>query len=117
MIGRYMRQKAVESISIRSLQAQKATITCINGTQNQADTRLLQYGDVFKVFPESRIPTDETVILESLEVDKSIITGKSTSVEKEKDSSVIAGSMNGSGVLTIGLIEYLMTTLLARSHA
>ena len=109
MIGRFIaalaRQKAVESISIRSLQTSFATLIHSNGhaTEEEIDARLLQYGDVFKVSPDSRIPTDGTVISGTSEIDESMLTGESKPVEKSNGSSVIAGSINGSGVLTIRL--------------
>ncbi|KAI9664964.1 MAG: hypothetical protein M1821_006412 [Bathelium mastoideum] len=107
MLGRYIaalaRQKAVESISIRSLQAPTAIIVNKDGVEKGIDARLLQYGDVFKVSPDSRVPTDGTVISGSSEMDESMLTGESRPVEKSKGSSVIAGSINGSGVLSVRL--------------
>jgi heavy metal translocating P-type ATPase len=106
MVGRYVsalaRQKAVESISIRSLQTPTA-ILVDGGTETEIDCRLLQYGDVFKVVPESRIPTDGTVISGSSEVDESMLTGESMPVEKHVKSTVIAGSINTSGCLQVQL--------------
>jgi heavy metal translocating P-type ATPase len=106
MVGRYVaalaRQKAVESISVRSLQSSTATIMD-QGAEEEIDARLLQYGDVFRVSPDSKIPTDGTVISGSSEIDESMLTGESRPVEKFKGSSVIAGSINGSGILTVRL--------------
>lgn len=102
MVGRWVaalaRQKAVESISIRGLQTSTARIVCDDG-ETEIDTRLLQYGDVFKVVPDSKVPTDGTVISGSSEVDESMITGESRPVEKLYKSPLIAGSVNGSGTL------------------
>ncbi|KAJ6442196.1 copper-transporting ATPase [Purpureocillium lavendulum] len=108
MVGRFMaalaRQKAVESISIRSLQATTAILVEQSDTEeHEIDTRLLQYGDVFKVLPDSRIPTDGTVISGSSEVDESMLTGESLPVEKYPKSPVIAGTVNGSGTLVVRL--------------
>ena len=107
MVGRYVaalaRQKAVESISIRSLQTSTATLTDESGIEQQIDTRLLQLGDVFKVAPDSKVPTDGTVISGHSEVDESMLTGESIPVEKSPGSVVIAGSINGSGSLTVRL--------------
>ncbi|KAF5520092.1 P-type cation-transporting ATPase [Colletotrichum aenigma] len=107
MVGRYVgalaRQKAVESISIRSLQVSTATIIDTSGQEKEIDSRLLQYGDTFRVAPESRIPTDGTVISGSSELDESMVTGESRVIEKYVGSSVIAGSINGSGTLKIRL--------------
>ncbi|EON98444.1 putative copper-translocating p-type atpase protein [Phaeoacremonium minimum UCRPA7] len=107
MVGRYVaalaRQKAVESISIRSLQASTAILVNDDATEKEIDSRLLQYGDVFKVVPDSRIPTDGTVISGSSEINESMLTGESLPVEKHPKSQVIAGSVNGSGTLVVRL--------------
>ncbi|OHF03843.1 copper-translocating P-type ATPase [Colletotrichum orchidophilum] len=107
MVGRYVsalaRQKAIESISIRSLQMSTVLIVYPSGEDKEIDARLLQYGDIFKVVPDSRIPTDGTITSGSSEVDESMITGESASIEKFIGSSVIAGTINGSGTLTVRL--------------
>ncbi|KAK4448904.1 copper-translocating P-type ATPase [Podospora aff. communis PSN243] len=107
MLGRYVagvaRNKAVETISIRSLQASTATLVEADGTTRVIDTRLLQYGDIFKVAPDSAIPTDGTVIEGISEVDEAMITGESRPVEKRVKSPVIAGTINGSGTLLVRL--------------
>ena len=103
MIGRHVaalaRQKAVESISVRSLQVQVATLVDDENTEHEIDSRLLQYGDRFKVPPDSRIPTDGTIISGESEVDESMLTGESKPVEKRAKSALLAGTINGSGVL------------------
>ncbi|KAK2613022.1 hypothetical protein QQS21_000951 [Conoideocrella luteorostrata] len=109
MVGRYVaalaRQKAVESISIKSLQARTAIL--VDQTDptktEEVDVRLLQFGDKFKILPESRIPTDGTVLFGSSEVDESMLTGESLPVEKAAGSPVIAGTINGSGTLVVQL--------------
>ncbi len=107
MVGRYVgamaRQKAVESISVRSLQITEATLVGSDGQESVVDTRLLQYGDHFKVFPDSRVPTDGTVVSGVSEADESMITGESKPVEKMVKSNVVAGSINGSGPLVVRL--------------
>ncbi|KAJ4209873.1 hypothetical protein NW767_000151 [Fusarium falciforme] len=108
MVGRWVaalaRQRAVESISIRSLQASTAILVDEKtNTEREIDARLLQHGDVFKALPDSRIPTDGTVITGSSEVDESMLTGESRPVEKYPKSVVIAGSINWSGVMTVRL--------------
>jgi heavy metal translocating P-type ATPase len=108
MLGRWVsafaRQRAVESVSIRSLQAETAVLCDAHGRgDEQIDARLLQYGDLFKVIPDSRITTDGVVVLGTTEVDESMVTGESLPVEKLLGSSVIAGSLNGSGVIVVRL--------------
>ncbi|KAJ5183838.1 hypothetical protein N7492_001454 [Penicillium capsulatum] len=107
MTGRYIaalaRQKAVESISIRSLQTRTALLvkdTDLLETR-EIDCRLLQYGDRFKVLPEMRIPTDGTVICGSSETNESMFTGNAQPIEKHTKSQVIAGTINGPGTLVV----------------
>ena len=106
MVGRFIsalaRQKATESISIRSLQATTALLVTNDGKgQREIDTRLLQYGDVFKVTPESRVVTDGTVVSGTSEVDESMVTGEAKLVEKQVGSPVVAGSVNGAGSVLV----------------
>lgn len=108
MIGRWVaalaRQKAVESICIRSLQTTSTQLATEDGTPTtEIDTRLLQYGDIFNVLPEHRVPTDGVVIKGRSEVDESMLTGESLPVEKKTGDRVVAGSVNGSGILTVRL--------------
>jgi Cu2+-exporting ATPase len=108
MVGRFVsalaRQKAVESVSVRSLQTPTAVIVCGHtSSQREIDARLLQYGDLFRVAPESQVPTDGTVVSGTSKIDESMITGESLPVEKNPGSVVIAGSINGSGVLAVRL--------------
>ncbi|KAF1920224.1 E1-E2 ATPase-domain-containing protein [Ampelomyces quisqualis] len=107
MVGRWVaslaRQKAAESISIRALQAHTAVLVGPKDTEKEIDARLLQFGDIFKVVPDTRIPTDGTVISGASEVDESMLTGESVPIEKHPGSNVIAGSINGMGMLKVRL--------------
>jgi Cd2+-exporting ATPase len=104
MVGRlvsaFARHKAVESISIRSLQIETALLVDRDGLCGQEiDARLLQYGDMFKAMPDSRIATDGIVISGASEVDESNVTGEAVPVAKSAGSNIIAGCLNGSGIL------------------
>ncbi|KAL9586332.1 MAG: hypothetical protein Q9203_003903 [Teloschistes exilis] len=108
MIGRWVaalsRQKAVESISMRSLQSPKAQLVTDRSIDlKEIDTRLLQYGDIFCVLPELRVPTDGIVLSGCSEIDESMLMGESRPVVKAAGSKVIAGSLNGSGKLVVRL--------------
>jgi copper chaperone CopZ len=110
MVGRWVaslaRQKAAESISIRALQAHTAVLAKDGKCEMEIDARLLQFGDMFKVAPDSRIPTDGTVVYGESEIDESMLTGESRPVVKTTGSTVIAGSINGMGER----IRYVETT-------
>lgn len=108
MVGRLVsalaRQKAVESVSVRSLQSVTALLLDSNTDGGrEVDARLLQYGDIFKVLPDSRITTDATVISGESEVDESHVTGEALPVEKSPGSNIIAGCLNGTGTLVARL--------------
>ncbi|KAI0850525.1 heavy metal translocatin [Daldinia vernicosa] len=109
MVGRWVsalaRQKAVESISIRSLQASTAILISDNGAETEIDTRLLQYGDVFKVIPHTQAPTDGIIVSGTTEVDESMLTGESRLIEKKPGSTILAGSLNGNGTVTVRLTK------------
>ncbi|XXG98119.1 hypothetical protein Hte_004439 [Hypoxylon texense] len=109
MVGRWVsalaRQKAVESISIRALQAPTSIVISPDGTEVEIDARLLQHGDVFKVVPHTQAPTDGVVLSGTTEVDESMLTGESRPVEKQPGSVIIAGSLNGSGTVTARLTK------------
>ena len=75
-------RKAIESISIWSLQVPTATLAPVYGEEErEIESRLLQYGDIFKVTLDCRTPTDGTVLSGSSEVDGAIITGEPGAVE------------------------------------
>lgn len=69
------------------------------------DIRLLQYGDVLQVPPDSRIATDGVVVSGISEVDESMITGESKPVAKTVESRVIAGTLNGSGTIDVAITK------------
>lgn len=108
MVGRavsaFARQRAVELISIESLQTPTGLLIDAETHQEQEiDARLLQYQDTFKVLPDTSIVTDGMVIAGETEVDESLITGEATLITKRPGMSVVAGSINHSGTLTVRL--------------
>lgn len=113
MVGRlvtaYACQKAMKSASIRSLQPTTAFITNVNGSSKsieiEFDIRLLQYGDVVKVEPDSPIVSDGIIVSDVSYVNESLVTGESRWLEKKCGSSVIAGSINCSGTVLVRLVR------------
>ncbi|RDA94995.1 hypothetical protein CP533_0147 [Ophiocordyceps camponoti-saundersi (nom. inval.)] len=103
LVAAFARLRAVAAVSLRSLQAATAVIVEADGKDREIDSRLLQYGDKVKIGPHATIPTDATVIIGLSEVDESIITGESLPVTKKPGDEVIAGTVNGSGMLTTRL--------------
>ncbi|KAF7190570.1 P-type cation-transporting ATPase [Pseudocercospora fuligena] len=115
MLGRFIsalaRQKAVESISVTSLQPPMATLLLHLDDDEfrtrDIDARLLHYGDTILVTPDSKIATDGTVVSGNSDVDESMITGESHPVVKSTGSAAIAGTVNGSGALHVRVTRLL----------
>ncbi|RDX54158.1 heavy metal translocatin [Lentinus brumalis] len=101
VVSSIARQRAIEAISIRSLQERMACIVLPDGTESVVDVRLLHYEDTFKVLPDSSIITDGEVTSGASSVDESMMTGESRPVEKGPGSAVIAGTLNGPSTLLV----------------
>jgi P-type Cu2+ transporter len=65
------------------------------------------------VKPGGKVPTDGVVVEGQSEVDESLVTGESKPVDKQKDSQVIAGTVNGDGSLTVAVTKIGEETFLA----
>jgi len=104
LISAIARQRAIESVSVRSLQHTRAILCSSDARDDKViDIRLLQYGDHFKVIPDTRIPTDGVVISGTTDVDESVVTGEASPVVKQAGSIMIAGTLNISGVVVVRL--------------
>ncbi|KAM5541446.1 hypothetical protein V8D89_005000 [Ganoderma adspersum] len=105
MVGRVIsavaRQRAIEAISIRSLQEKTARIVFPDRHEEVLDARLLHLGDSFAVLPDSAIITDGEVVSGTSTVDESMMTGESSPVEKGAGNTVVAGTLNGPSTLVI----------------
>lgn len=84
------------------------------GTERRVPVESLRTGDRVRVRPGERIPCDGTVAAGRSTVDQAIITGESLPVEKEPNSQVWAGTMNGEGVLEVRVTREPSDTTLAR---
>ncbi|KAG8406454.1 hypothetical protein J3458_021286 [Metarhizium acridum] len=97
-VAAFARIRAVEAVSLRSLQTTAAVIV-ENNNDRTIDARLLQYGDKLKIGPDSGVPTDGLVLSGQSDVDESMLTGESVPVSKGRGDAVIAGTVNKNGTL------------------
>jgi Cu2+-exporting ATPase len=61
----------------------------------------LKVGDLVLVRPGSAVPADGEITDGESDVDEALLTGESTPVVKAVGAAVVAGSINGSGALTV----------------
>ena len=73
----------------------------------------LKINDIVLVRPGAKIPADGIVIKGKSEVNESMVTGESKPVLKEIGSEVIAGTINGDGVLKVKVTKIGEETFLA----
>lgn len=98
-----MRSQMAASKALQSLVAllpNKVTIQR-NGQQVEIHLDELKSEDIVIIKPGEKIPADGIVTNGSSYVNESMLTGESTPVKKEMNAKVIAGAVNGDGVLKI----------------
>jgi P-type Cu+ transporter len=78
------------------------------------DVDLLQKGDIVKVLPGGRIPTDGKIVFGSSYIDESTITGESNPVKKEKEDEVFGSTVNQDHCLYIAVASYGADSALAQ---
>ena len=97
------RSKARASAALRELlemQAEEATIV-VDGQEQVVPIEDIVVGDVMKVRPGEKIPTDGVVVDGQSAVDESMVTGESVPVEKSDGDEVVGSTINENGVLLV----------------
>ncbi|MRG92220.1 heavy metal translocating P-type ATPase [Polyangium spumosum] len=74
-------------------------------------------GDVVRVLPGERLPSDGEVVSGASAVDESMLTGESLPVDKNAGAQVFGGTLNQSGQLTVRITRTGAGTALARIAA
>lgn len=124
VLGKYLerqaRGKTSEAITkLMQLTPPSATLVELNENlieerEETIDSMLIQVGDLLKVAPGARVPTDGLVVHGSGFVDESLVTGESRPVSKTEGSEVIGGSVNSGGVLYVRASRVGSDTALAQ---
>lgn len=117
LLGHWMEMKAVSGAQsalkeLSKLLPDQAEV--IRGNTTQIITLAeVKENDLLLVKPGAKIPADGIVVDGSSEVNESVATGESKPVPKNKDSEVIAGTINGDGSLKIKVTKIGENTFLA----
>lgn len=70
-------------------------------SEKKIPSELIQQGDLLKIVPGDKIPTDGVVHEGASAVDESMVTGEVDAVQKKVGDSVIGGTVNGLGTFTM----------------
>jgi len=118
LLGRYLeamsKNRAGEAMyALMDLQPKMGTLLT-DGGERTIPIEEVEVGDVLRVRPGERIPTDGKVVAGPSAVDESMLTGESMPVAKEAGDRVIGGSINKEGLLTVRAARVGRDTVLAQ---
>nr|VTP02574.1 putative copper-exporting P-type ATPase V [Mycobacterium riyadhense] len=118
VLGRYLEARAKRRAgnAIRSLVqlGAKQARVLRDGAEVMIPTAQVRIGDLMRVRPGEKVPTDGEVIDGASAVDESLLTGESVPVEKTAGSPVAGATVNISGVLTVAATAVGSATALAQ---
>jgi cation-transporting P-type ATPase J len=92
----------------------RAVLLGADGAEEVVDAALLDAGDVIVVRPGERIPADGEVLDGASEVDQATITGEPLPAPKEPGDELLAGTLNGTGALTVRVTRAAADSVIAR---
>lgn len=117
-LGKYLEAKsklktgdAIEKLL--NLQA-KTALVIRNGKEVEISIDQVAHGEIIVVKPAGKIPVDGVLVDGSSFVDESMVTGEPMPVKKKSGDSVVAGTINTSGVFTFNATKVGSETLLAQ---
>lgn len=99
---------------LMSLVPAQATVLLADGSEQIMPLAEVVPSAQLRVKPGERIPVDGKVVAGSSSVDESMLTGEAMPIEKTAGSNVSAGTMNGTGSLTIVAEKVGSDTLLSQ---
>lgn len=118
LVGKYLeaRMKGKTSEAIKKLMnlAPKTARLVKNGIEIEVTLEEVEVEDVLIVRPGERIPVDGVVVEGFSAVDESMLTGESLPVDKQPGDSIVGGSLNKNGLLTMKAKAVGESTALAR---
>jgi copper-transporting P-type ATPase V len=117
-LGRYFEARAKRRAgqAIRALLELGASEARLirDGVEQTVPVDAVVVGDLLRVRPGEKIPTDGEVVAGASAVDESMLTGESVPVEKREGDTVVGATVNTSGVLTVRATAVGADTALAQ---
>ncbi|KAF8976715.1 hypothetical protein BGZ46_008036 [Entomortierella lignicola] len=83
-------------------------------SEKQIPSELIKKGDLIKVVPGDKVPTDGIVVSGQSTVDESMVTGEVEPISKTVGSNVIGGTVNGLGAFDMEAVRVGSETALAQ---
>ncbi len=118
LVGRFLesiskRQAVASTQRLLDLQPKVATRLGVEG-ERIVPIRSVRPGDILLVRPGERIPADGHVLEGRSGVDEAMLSGEPEAVPKAPGDAILAGTINGAGVLKIHVESLLKNTALGR---
>jgi Cu+-exporting ATPase len=109
-----MRQRA--SDSVRRLLGLKPTAAVVlrGGAEAVVPLEEVQVGDLVRVKPGDKVPTDGVIVEGKGALDESMLTGESIPVDKKEGDEVFGATVNRTGMLTVRATKVGSDTALAQ---
>lgn len=110
----YGMEKARRSMETLLQVAPKEALRLVNGQETIVSISSLQIGDLVKIKPGEKIPSDGVVSEGKSSVNEAAITGEPLPVEKETGEPVFGGSINNEGLLIVRIKKAYKDSSLAK---
>ncbi|MGM0462972.1 MAG: heavy metal translocating P-type ATPase, partial [Fibrobacterota bacterium] len=118
LVGRYLEAKAKgrASQAIQKLLAMEAKTAriLVDGKEEEVDVRTLRIGDIMRIKPGEKIPTDGDIISGTTTIDESMATGESLPVQRSEGDSVLGATINQGGALEVRVTKAREETFLSQ---
>ena len=110
-----MTQRTAASVrALLDVAPERAVLLDPDGTEWDVPAAQLAVGDVVLVRPGERVPADGRVRSGESELDQAALTGESLPVRRGPGEQVLAGTLNGTGALTVLVERAAADSVLAR---
>ncbi|MBP6900829.1 MAG: copper-translocating P-type ATPase [Burkholderiaceae bacterium] len=103
--------------ALAALRPDSAHVLGADGQEHELPLDQVQPGDLVRVRPGERLPTDGLVVEGRSHVDESLLTGESLPLAREPGDRVAGGAINGEGLLLVRTTAVGGASLLARIAA